>query len=161
MNILIVNPNVWMGGAQKVLVQEALELSRLGHDVRILATRVDLSERPELLDRLKIITVDIPILDVVGGRYVPIRGRAKLLARLLRLRSAIREAVLAEGIDIVNPHHPPLHWASAGLGVPTVWTCHEPISLWPSAKPYFVIGDARLTPARRAQRHRGLGIGGG
>lgn len=143
MNILITNPNIWFGGAQKVLIHEARELMKRGHEVFILTTMVDRSEQPELLAQLKIIEVNIPLLRRVGSAYLPLENKITLAKNLFHLRQAIKRIIRERNIQLVNVHQPPVHWVCAKLPVPVVWTCFEPISLWPSKKPYFIIGNKK------------------
>lgn len=152
MNILITNPNIWLGGAQKVLIHQAIELSRRGHRVIILTTEVNLGEAPELLRELNIIRVPYQLLEYRHRQYVPISNKIRLALNLWRFRGAMRRIIKDKNIDLINCQQAPMQWLCAGLPVPVVWTCYEPISLWPSTKPYFVIGDGRLSWSGKIMR---------
>ncbi len=154
MKILILNPNIWMGGgAQKALIRQALGLQELGHQVFILTTRIDRRERPDILNRLNITVADIPLVFYRDNQYLPLENKLVLLRNFFRLKKAIKKFVRQHQIDIVNPQQTPMHWLCGGLSVPVVWTCYEPISLWPSNKPYFIIGAKKLTVFGRLARY--------
>lgn len=143
MNILLVNPNIWMGGAQLVIVQLAHWLERLGHNAYILTTFVDYTNMPEFARNLNYIQVDMNLLEREGSVYTLIDNRSLLCLRMLAFGRQIRRVVEEKEIDVVNTHHPPFQWIANFMPVPVVWTCFEPISLWISEKPYFALTKKR------------------
>lgn len=143
MNILLVNPNIWMGGAQLVIVQLAHWLEKLGHNAYILTAFVDYTNMPEFARNLNYIQVDTSLLKKEGAVYTLIDNRFLLCLQMLAFGREIRRVVKEKEIDVVNTHHPPFHWVANLMPVPVVWTCFEPISLWISEKPYFALTKQR------------------
>jgi glycosyltransferase involved in cell wall biosynthesis len=128
-----------MGGAQLVIVQLAHWLEKLGHNAYILTTLVDYTNMPEFARNLNYIEADMSLLKKEGAVYTLIDNRFLLCLQMLAFGREIRRVVEEKEIDVVNTHHPPFHWVANFMPVPVVWTCHEPISLWISDKPYFAL----------------------
>ena len=150
MNILIVNPNIWMGGTQIIVVNLARQLERSGHNVYVLTTDIDFDCMPAYARSLKYLRHPVGLLERTNGLYRPPANRATLLAAMLRLRRAIKRAISEHQIHVLNPHLPPCHWLCAFLSVPVVWSCNEPVSPWQSRLPYFPLQEGRPSPPQRA-----------
>ena len=153
MRILMVNPNVVVGGAQKIMLYLAKGLQERGHEVVIYTTAVDLSKLPPFTRDLRYHVEDVPILRPGGelANFTAIDNVGVLAARLLRLRRGIREAIRRYHIDLVNPHNPPANWLCSFLPVPVVWSCNNhPISFYENLRP----GYAPLWSSKRGLHHR-------
>ena len=158
MNILMVNPNVTVGGAQKIMLYLAKGLEERGHRVVIYTTAVDDSRLPAFAKTLTYIVDDRPILRQGGelANFTAIDNVAVLGSRLLRLRRGIRRAIRAHQIDLVNPHNPPANWLCSFLGVPVVWSCHNnPMAFYRNLKP----GYSALWPSKARLHHQILEAG--
>ena len=155
MNILMVNPNVVVGGAQKIMLYLAKGLQARGHQVVIYTTVVDHSKLPAFTRELTYVVEDVPILRPGGelANFTAIENVAVLAARLLRLRQGIARAIRRYRIDIVNPHNPPANWLCSFLPMPVVWSCHNnPMGFY---KPLRA-GYSSLWPTKGRIHHRWL-----
>jgi glycosyltransferase involved in cell wall biosynthesis len=145
MKLLLVNPNVTMGGAQKIVLSLAYHLQRLGHEVTIFTTHVERDDLPEPFRRLEIIRSRHRILRPGGTttrfQNVPV---PQLALRLLRMRRELRALLQHRRFDAVLAHQPPAPWLCSFLPVPVIWNCFEPIALWRSSRPeYFSLRPER------------------
>ena len=134
MNILLVSQNVVLGGAQRVVINLAYYLEKFGHQVFIFSPHVDLKGVSEIAHKLNYISPNIPILKKVGPSYKMLDNLVKLVVNLYRLRQELKKVVKQYNIDIISAHNPPSQWLASFLSVPVVWSCNEPIALWPSKK---------------------------
>ncbi len=155
MNILMVSPNVVVGGAQKVMLYLAKGLEERRHNVFIYTTHVDLSNLPPFARKLKYIINDMKILQWGGelSNYTPIDNVAMLAFRLVRLRRGLVRAIKKYRIDMINPHNPPANWLCSFLRYPVVWTSHNnPISVYKNVR----AGYDPLWPNKRKIYHQVL-----
>lgn len=153
MNILMVSPNVVVGGAQKVMLYIARGLEERQHNVFIYTTHVDLSNLPPFAQKLKYIINNVKILQWGGelSNYTPIDNVAMLAFRLVRLRRGLVQAIKKYRIDVVNPHNPPANWLCSFLRYPVVWTSHNnPISIYKNVR----AGYDPLWPNKRKFYHQ-------
>jgi len=134
MNILLVSQNIALGGAQRVVINLAYYLEKFGHQVLIFSPHIDLKGVSKIAHKLNYISPNIPILKKVGPSYKMLDNPVKLTVNLCRLRKELKKAVKQYNIDIINAHNPPSQWLASFLSVPVVWSCNEPVSLWPSRK---------------------------
>lgn len=138
MKLLLVSPNVTMGGAQRILLYLAYHLQRLGHEVAIFTSYVDWDALPEPFRRLDIICSRHQVLRRGGVttrfQNVPI---LRLAVRLVRMRGELKQLVRRRKFDAVIAHQPPASWLCSFLPVPVVWNCFEPIALWRSRRPEY------------------------
>lgn len=153
MNILLVNPNVTVGGAQKILLYAAKGLEARGHRVWIYTTHVDFTHLPPFAHHLSYVVEDIPILRRGGelSNYTPISNVAVLAWRLLRLRRGLRRAIRAHQIDVVSPMNPPANWLCSFLPVPAVWYClNHPMAFYHPVRAGYI----SLRSSQRGWHHR-------
>jgi len=123
LNILIVHPHIFAGGAEKVLLNLAYHLEKRNCKVDIATLTLDLSKLPSHLHRLHYIKPrnreSFPDKCSFTATLKSIYKETKLLSY------QIKESV--DNYDILNPHNFPAYW-SAGLkndGKPVVWHCNE------------------------------------
>lgn len=153
MKILMVNPNVAVGGAQKIMLYLAKGLQQRGHQVVIYTTAVDHANLPSWTRRLTYHVEPVPILRAGGelANFTSINNLPLLAARLVRLRRGLARAVRRYAIDVVNPVNPPANWLCGGLRVPSVWSCHNnPMAFFKNLKP----GYSPLWPSKDRPHHR-------
>lgn len=138
MKILIVNPNLIMGGAQKILLNLALQLERLGHHVTVFTTPVEREGLSPAFRDLRVVCSRHPILTPGGTttRYQNVHP-LRLLLSLLSMRHEVAALIRRERINVVLAHQPPAPWLCSFFGIPVVWNCFEPIALWQSRRPEY------------------------
>jgi alpha-1,3/alpha-1,6-mannosyltransferase len=141
LRIAFVHPVLGLGGAERLVVDAALEMQARGHRAVIFTAELD----PE---RAFPATVDGSLEVRVHGAFIPLTlaGRAQAACTLARL-GVLAAAVArdAEGFDVIVPHAVPLlrrlARARGGVGAPRmVYYCHFP--------------DFLLAPARRNGAYR-------
>ena len=140
MNLLIISPTIFSGGAQKLILQMNDKIQALGCNVIIVTTVFDKSNIPEkLLENANIEVVQGNLFKKGGSNTSYIyRGNIYIFfLRLIRCWFFIRKIVKDYKIDVMNPHNPPAQWLACFQGKPSVWTCNEPISLWPKDSDYL------------------------
>lgn len=155
MKILMVSPNVVVGGAQKIMLYLAKGLQDRGHQVVIYTTMVDHSKLPPWTTTLTYHVEDVPILRPGGelANFTAIDNVAVLAGRLARLRQGILRAIRDYDVDLVNPHNPPANWLCSFLRVPVVWSCHNnPMAFYRNLRDGYV----PLFPGKAGLHHRGL-----
>ncbi|MEM2714462.1 MAG: glycosyltransferase family 4 protein [Candidatus Bathyarchaeia archaeon] len=122
LRILIIHPHIFPGGAEKVIVNLASQLSRRGHKVA-LAT---LSVSGDFSNKLKNVELWMPS----RGPYNP----ADVTKTSDALRISLRETASLHGIvkeiyndyDLINPCNFPSYWSIYGiLDPPCVWYSSE------------------------------------
>lgn len=141
MNILILNPNITTGGAQRLVLNLAYYFKNLGHDVWVYTTLLDRKALTERFKHLNFIESKHKILKR-GGRtsqYQNIDNLFLLWIRLLRIRWELLKLINQKKIDVVIAHQQPFNWVLAFYsGCLVIWNCFEPVSLWRSDdKNYF------------------------
>ena len=141
MNILILNPNIITGGAQKTVLNLAYYLQKLGNNVWLFTTLIDKETLPGKFKNLKFIESKHKILKVGGQttQYQNINNLLLLLVRLVKIRQELVEIIKKEKIDVVIAHQQPFNWVLAFyFKCPVIWNCFEPVALWrPKDKNYF------------------------
>ena len=155
MRILMVNPNVVVGGAQKIMLYLAKGLQARGHQVVIYTTSVDHANLPAFTRTLTYHVEEAPILRAGGelANFTAIGNLPLLTARLWRLRRGILRAIRRYAIDVVNPVNPPANWLCGRLPVPSVWSCHNnPMAFYKNIR----AGYAPLWPSKARWYHRGV-----
>lgn len=141
MNILILNPNITTGGAQRIVLNLVYYLEKLGNNVWFYTTLIDRKTLPEKFKSLNFIETKTRILKKGGKttQYQNIDNLFLLLSRLLKIRFELTKIINGKKIDMVIVHQQPFNWVLAFYsGCPVIWNCFEPISLWKSKnKNYF------------------------
>ena len=155
MKIALVHTSLWgRGGAERQVLNLAIELQKLGNEVEIFTPEVN--EKTCYPELLKQVTINV----VPHNRFVPFnRGNSSISSfdelasnsqnQLQRIivhqfyTSGIPAMlslgrIIPKGFDIINNHNPPTEWAAFSakrrLKVPVVWMCNEPPSWFVSKK---------------------------
>ena len=145
MNIALVHTALWgRGGAERQLLNLAIELQKLGNYVEIFTTGVNDACYPELQKQVNINVMRhnrfIPIVKSSSyevGAITGYRNRIhKILARqfyMIGLPAMLKLGkLIPKGFDIINNHNQPTQWAifssKKRLKTPVVWMCNEPPS---------------------------------
>lgn len=135
MKIAILHPSLtWRGGAERQVLNLALELQRAGNEVEIFTSAINNRCYPEHLKRLTINVIKEPRLQFtqspqkrtvtsrLAGRF---RSYTDDLPAMLYLGKRI-----PKGFDLINNHNFPTEWAAffakRKLNAPIVWMCNEP-----------------------------------
>jgi glycosyltransferase involved in cell wall biosynthesis len=127
---MIHTPLTGRGGGERQILRLAIELQKLGHEVKIFVNAVDEEAcYPNLLNKVKIIVIPHPL-----ARFKPLYIRVakkrvpwydSILPRMINIGRSI-----PKGFDIINNHNFPTEWAvffaKKRLGIPAVWMCNEP-----------------------------------
>lgn len=141
MKILILNPNITTGGAQRIALNLAYYLMMAGNDVWVFTTLIEKKTLPAKFKKLNFILSKNQILKKNGStsQYQNIDNLLLLLFRLFRIRQELIRIINQKKIEVVLAHQPPFNWVLAFWSrCLVVWNCFEPISLWSSAnKNYF------------------------
>ncbi len=147
MKIALVHTSLWgRGGAERQLLNLAIELQKLGNEVEIFAPQVN--EKTCYPELLKQVTVNV----LPSNRFVPFKndsntyfdeatGGRNIRSQIQRI--AVHQfytsglpaminlgKIIPKGFDIINNHNPPSEWAAfiakRRLKIPVVWMCNEP-----------------------------------
>jgi len=141
MNILILNPNITTGGAQKTVLNLAYYLQKLGNNVWVFTTLIDKKALTEKFRNLKFIETKNQVLKKGGvtSRYQNIDNLFILLVRLIKIRFELIRIIEKNNIDVIIAHQQPFNWVLAFyFKCPMIWNCFEPVALWrPKDKNYF------------------------
>ena len=140
LRIALLHPSLtWRGGAERQLLNLALELQRIGNEVEIFTCAINERCYPESTKMLKINVIQTPnakstqpeasrkrtIATRLEGRF---KGYTSDLPSMYYLGKKI-----PKGFDIINNHNFPTEWAAffakRNLNAPIVWMCNEP-PLW-------------------------------
>jgi len=115
MKILITNPHLTGGGAERVVRLLARTLSYMGHQVFIAASSQTCGQ-----------DFDRYLSDVTGLRLIQ-----HYIGKFIGLNFSISS--LVDNLDLINAHNFPSYWAAtmANTSSPVIWTCHEVL------KPYY------------------------
>jgi glycosyltransferase involved in cell wall biosynthesis len=147
MKIAMVHTSLWgRGGAERQLLNLAIELQKLGNEVEIFTPQVNEKTcYPELLKQVKVNVLSynrfVPFKndsntyfdEAAGGRSI--RNQVQRIAVHQFYTSGLPAMVnlgrmIPEGFDIINNHNPPSEWAAFiaknRLKIPVVWMCNEP-----------------------------------
>ncbi len=154
MKIALVHTSLWgRGGAERQILNLAIELQKLGNDVEIFAPQSN--EKTCYPELLKQVTVNV----LPSNRFFPFKndsnsyfdeasGRRNIRSQIQRI--AVHQfytsglpamislgRMIPKGFDIINNHNPPSEWAAfvakRRLKIPVVWMCNEPPT-WFSSK---------------------------
>jgi glycosyltransferase involved in cell wall biosynthesis len=147
MKIAMVHTSLWgRGGAERQLLNLAIELQKLGNEVEIFTPQVNEKTcYPELLKQIKVNVLshnrfvqfkndsNTYFDEAAGGRSI--RNQVQRIAVHQFYTSGLPAMVnlgrmIPEGFDIINNHNPPSEWAAFiaknRLKIPVVWMCNEP-----------------------------------
>ena len=147
MKIAMVHTSLWgRGGAERQLLNLAIELQKLGNEVEIFTPQVNKKTcYPELLKQVKVNVLSynrfVPFKndsntyfdEATGGRSI--QNQVQRIAVHQFYTSGLPAMVnlgrmIPAGFDIINNHNPPSEWAAFiaknRLKIPVVWMCNEP-----------------------------------
>jgi glycosyltransferase involved in cell wall biosynthesis len=126
----------WRGGAERQLLNLAIELQKMGYDVEIFTCAVNENCYPEYLEKLKINVIKAPNAQRPQNEAVQKRTIATRLAGRFRAYTSDLPAMyylgkrIPHGFDVINTHNFPTEWAAffakRKLNAPIVWMCNEP-----------------------------------
>ena len=149
MKIALLHPSLaWRGGAERQILNLAVELQRAGHEVELFTCSLNNNCYPELLSQLTVNLVKAPIRGMRRNKS-PVQspgpsgpGVAKRRGVTRRLLGSFRNYYyslpamvnlgrkIPNGFDVINIHNPPTEWAAffakKRLNAPIVWMCNEP-----------------------------------
>ena len=147
MKIALVHTSLWgRGGAERQLLNLAIELQKLGNEVEIFVPQVN--EKTCYPELLKQVTVNV----LSYNRFVPfkndqnayfdeaigsrnIQNQVQQIAVHQFYTSGLPAMInlgrmIPKGFDIINNHNPPSEWAAfiakRRLRIPVIWMCNEP-----------------------------------
>ena len=147
MKIAMVHTSLWgRGGAERQLLNLAIELQKLGNDVEIFTPQVNEKTcYPELLKQVRVNVLSnnrfIPFKNDSNTYFDEASGGGSIRNQVQRIAvhqfytSGLPAMVnlgrmIPEGFDIINNHNPPSEWAAFiaknRLKIPVVWMCNEP-----------------------------------
>jgi glycosyltransferase involved in cell wall biosynthesis len=136
MRIAMLHPSLtWHGGAERQILNLAIELQRAGHVVEIFTCALNDTFYTEQVKHLTINVVQAPTVQTtqsvnqkrtitrrLAGRF---RNYTTDLPSMLYLGKKI-----PAGFDVINNHNAPTEWAAffakRKLNAPIVWMCNEP-----------------------------------
>lgn len=146
MRIALLQPSLTLrGGAERQVLNLAIELHKAGHEVEIFTCALNDRCYPEKLSQLVVKVIKPPI--TIGRQsknlgqnsnpqIVQQRNAARRLAGSFRNYYYSLPAMLnlgmkiPKGFDIINIHNPPTEWAAffakKRINAPIVWMCNEP-----------------------------------
>ena len=146
MRIALLQPSLTLrGGAERQVLNLAIELQKAGHEVEIFTCALNDRCYPEKLSQLVVKVIKPPITlgrqsknlgQNSNPQIVQKRSIARRLARSFRNYYYSLPAMLnlgmkiPKGFDVINIHNPPTEWAAffakKRLNAPIVWMCNEP-----------------------------------
>jgi glycosyltransferase involved in cell wall biosynthesis len=136
MRIAMLHPSLtWRGGAERQMLNLAIELQRAGHTVEIFTCALNNQCYPAFIKQLTVHIIKAPgfqknqsspqkrtIATRLAGRF---RAYTDDLPAMLALGKSI-----PKGFDVINNHNFPTEWAAfyakKRLDAPIVWMCNEP-----------------------------------
>ncbi len=136
MKVLLVNPHIFSGGAERVVISTARWLNKLGTRCDVLT----LSLRTEAVKDASGVHFILPQKRIPYTHNVAVLGTAKkAILELHSLYLSINS--LMDDYDIFNPHNFPANWAF-GLAKTrdesrVVWTCHDVFDVHGSMRVLF------------------------
>ncbi len=126
----------WRGGAERQLLNLAIELQKIGHEVEIFTCATNEKCYPEYFKELKVNVVPTPYLQRTHEENTQKRTIANRLAGRFRTYTSDLPAMynlgkkIPRGFDVINAHNFPTEWAAffakRKLNAPIVWMCNEP-----------------------------------
>ena len=136
LRVLLINPHIFSGGAEKVVVSTARWLNKLGVECDVLT----LSLESETIKEEKGIRFLLPANEVEYSPNVAIHSTAKkLLSELQKICLSINS--VKDDYDVFNPHSFPAYWAFGFVktrnNARVVWTCHDVFDVYGSMRATF------------------------
>jgi glycosyltransferase involved in cell wall biosynthesis len=126
----------WRGGAERQLLNLAIELQKLGHEVEIFTCATNEKCYPEYFKKLKINTMQTPSVQRLQSEGTQKRTITNRLAGRFRTYTSDLPSMyylgkkIPKGFDVINNHNFPTEWAAffakRKLNAPIVWMCNEP-----------------------------------
>ena len=149
MKIAILQPSLtWRGGAERQVLNLAIELQKMGHEAEIFTCAVNDRCYPELLRQLVVNEIKVPIIQGLQSKNLP-KNPNSPSSQVVKKRSIVRRLALSfrnyyynltamvnlgmkipKGFDVINNQNCPTEWAAffakKRLNAPIVWSCNEP-----------------------------------
>ena len=122
MRILIVQPHMFPGGAEKAIAYLSHCLKKMGNYVSVATLSVEVQGLPPIAKEIDYITPKEQIYPKNGLFSDSPDVVRTFLFEIRKLHEIVSEN--AEDYDVINPHVFPSYWATAGMN-PIVWTCNE------------------------------------
>jgi glycosyltransferase involved in cell wall biosynthesis len=126
----------WRGGAERQLLNLAIELQKLEHEVEIFTCAANEECYPEYFKALKVNVVKTPNAQGTQADADKKRTIVTRLAGRFRTYTFDLPAMyylgrkIPRGFDVINTHNFPTEWAAffakRKLNAPIVWMCNEP-----------------------------------
>lgn len=136
MKVLLINPHIFRGGAERIVVSTARWLNRLGVECDVLTLSLD----AELIGKEEMTRF---LLSSRKVEYTPnVAIHSSISKSLLELQSLClsMDSVMDE-YDVLNPHSFPAYWAfglaRARKKAGTVWTCHDVFDVYGPLRAVF------------------------
>ena len=134
--VLLVNPHIFSGGAERVVISTARWLNKLGIKCDILTLSLELETTKEE----KGIRFLLPTEEIKYSLNVSVLSTAKkILLELHRLCLSINSVI--DDYDIFNPHSFPAYWAFGFVKTrnkaKVVWTCHDVLDVYGAMRETF------------------------
>lgn len=142
-------------GGERQILQLAVELQKLGHDITIFTNGINKESYPDLLRRVSLEVIPHPLARKLPRRLLPASAQPEIghknferMQKVHSLRSWAQRIVgrqyytsefpamielgrkIPKDFDLINNHNFPTEWAAflakQRLKVPVVWMCNEP-----------------------------------
>lgn len=141
LRVLLINPHIFSGGAERVVISTARWLNNLGVKCDVLT----LSLESETVKEETGIHFLLPTKQIKYSSNVSIHSTAKkLLLELQKLCSVVNSVI--DDYDVFNPHSFPAYWVFGFVKTrnktKVVWTCHDVFDVYGSMRTIFEKNEA-------------------
>lgn len=128
MNITLVHPTMFLGGAEIVVARLAEDLQKMGHKVNLAVTEIESESPLGNYASLKCVVSENRLVKSVSQKLRKKLGPnilSETMYEIPTLRNMIASTL--NRCDVINPHGYPSYWASAFFSDkrPIVWNCNE------------------------------------
>jgi len=128
MNVTIVHPRVFLGGAEIVVARLAEDLQNMGHKVNLAVTEIDPEGHLGNCSGLKCVTSENRLVKSVSKKLRQKLG-PNIISETVYEIPTLRDMITGtlDRCDVINPHGYPSYWACACFADkrPIVWNCNE------------------------------------
>jgi len=131
MRILIVQPHMFPGGAEKAIVYLSHHLRRMGNHVSVATLSVEVQGLPSIAREMDYIIPKEQIYPKKGLFSDSSEVLRTFFIEMRKLHEIVSEN--AKSYDVINPHVFPSYWATAGMN-PVIWTCNEVLGPYDKAR---------------------------
>ena len=132
MNVLLVHPHIFAGGAEKAVLYLARELNSMGHHCKIATLSMELDDLPSFAQDLNYV---LPRHTFVRRRIMGTSSAVRLTFEETFALARLLDKNLAD-CDLVNAHNYPSYLAASHCcpRKPVVWTCNEIFGLYDESR---------------------------